>query len=164
MGLFLHQTTTRMSSKWLDGGCLWVFSYIKPQPLLRCCDRSCVVYGSFPTSNHNLSIWWTRGRCVVYGSFPTSNHNFAPLLKILPRGCLWVFSYIKPQPSDSCVGEAISCLWVFSYIKPQLGKHSVIVLYGCLWVFSYIKPQRHCLNVGDLGVVYGSFPTSNHNH
>ena len=87
MGLFLHQTTTSSISSSPRNGCLWVFSYIKPQPW-PCAHRSArrclwvfsyikpqlaavefrvvdVVYGSFPTSNHN----WFRGPCTPFKLF-----------------------------------------------------------------------------------------------
>ena len=97
MGLFLHQTTTIVFIVFIDFSCLWVFSYIKPQhggrpfTLSICClwvfsyikpqPVDCrargylVVYGSFPTSNHNRGRGRAYDYAVVYGSFPTSNHN-----------------------------------------------------------------------------------------
>ena len=53
MGLFLHQTTTLYNSLYSIMCCLWVFSYIKPQHLRAYIQKLSVVYGSFPTSNHN---------------------------------------------------------------------------------------------------------------
>ena len=53
MGLFLHQTTTVPILLRASTGCLWVFSYIKPQRSSAAPRRDAVVYGSFPTSNHN---------------------------------------------------------------------------------------------------------------
>ena len=53
MGLFLHQTTTCCRAGRLAGCCLWVFSYIKPQHGTTIVVAEEVVYGSFPTSNHN---------------------------------------------------------------------------------------------------------------
>ena len=79
MGLFLHQTTTGALREGAALRCLWVFSYIKPQLPFRRSLRLGVVYGSFPTSNHNCLTPRITELCVVYGSFPTSNHNRLPL-------------------------------------------------------------------------------------
>ena len=56
-------------------------------------------------------------------------------------GCLSLFSYIKPQPSGRCLCRCPGCLSLFSYIKPQLTR----------------------ISKNSIGVVYLSFPTSNHN-
>ena len=97
MGLFLHQTTTLRPQGREQPRCLWVFSYIKPQPVTASVFVGYVVYGSFPTSNHNRQS-------------PTERRSYC---------CLWVFSYIKPQLSSPRVKNSLRCLWVFSYIKPQ---------------------------------------------
>ncbi len=53
MSLFLHQTTTSGGVFDTVAGCICLFSYIKPQPLLMLKHLTSVVYVSFPTSNHN---------------------------------------------------------------------------------------------------------------
>ena len=141
MGLFLHQTTTLYVLALVIIGCLWVFSYIKPQQGVSYLFHLRVVYGSFPTSNHNIKVTDVSCLRVVYGSFPTSNHNRS---RIIAR---------------------ISSLFMGLFLH-QTTTRVTVSMYSrsCLWVFSYIKPQRNhrpgCLR----RVVYGSFPTSNHNY
>ena len=99
-----------------------------------------VVYGSFPTSNHNSNVIEYSCCRVVYGSFPTSNHN--KQLQYFDADKLFMGLFLHQtttRPTMLCANT--SCLWVFSYIKPQL----------C--------GERQQLE----HVVYGSFPTSNHN-
>ena len=122
------------------GGCLWVFSYIKPQlrGYLWWCRQG--VYGSFPTSNHNLRLSASVPLLGVYGSFPTSNHN----TKAGAFACFAVFMGLFLHQTTTVrrlCAVAEWCLWVFSYIKPQLCPSCLVSKAG----------------------VYGSFPTSNHN-
>ncbi len=138
--LFLHQTTTSLVGHRICQCCLPVFSYIKPQlPDVANAPRL-VVYQSFPTSNHNISddviIWGA----VVYQSFPTSNHNHR--VNTISNGLLFTSLFLHQTTTRLyLLIRSFCCLPVFSYIKPQL-------------VFA-----RLCL----IGVVYQSFPTSNHN-
>ena len=73
--LFLHQTTTLVSFARACSGCLSVYSYIKPQPLIKNYTFVNVVYLSIPTSNHNQEAGIIYDPLVVYLSIPTSNHN-----------------------------------------------------------------------------------------
>ena len=125
----------------LRDGCLWVFSYIKPQlNVVRLAERL-VVYGSFPTSNHN-GLPTLRFRLpVVYGSFPTSNHNVRYPYLAAYRLFMGLFLHQTTTYTDYWDARD-----------------------GCLWVFSYIKPQLNGRTVFPCKVVYGSFPTSNHNY
>ena len=141
MGLFLHQTTTkqgddvlRLRCLWVfsyikpqrvagrDGhgcGCLWVFSYIKPQRRWATFRTRAVVYGSFPTSNHNYIRVFHNKRQVVYGSFPTSNHNLHAAVQCTYQLFMGLFLH-QTTTHRSIWRSLICCLWVFSYIKPQL--------------------------------------------
>ena len=141
MGLFLHQTTTILLVNTFFRCCLWVFSYIKPQPLRDSGEEVLVVYGSFPTSNHNAVLLLLIVALLFMGLFL---HQTTTRLALLARRfrCLWVFSYIKPQLQILTQQQNICCLWVFSYIKPQPWGGRDDKGYGCLWVFSYIKPQH----------------------
>ena len=56
-------------------------------------------------------------------------------------GCLWSYSYIKPQLSCCPKSPKWGCLWSYSYIKPQLRPATDMVSRCCLWSYSYIKPQ-----------------------
>ena len=53
---FLHQTTTFCHIVMVLTGCISFVSYIKPQRSCRAQLLVCVVYLSFPTSNHNVSV------------------------------------------------------------------------------------------------------------
>ena len=83
------------------------------------------------------------------------NHNFC---------CISLYSYIKPQRVQHVPQLHGSCISLYSYIKPQ--QHDQIPLYDkrCISLYSYIKPQPcHCSQF--LGfVVYLYIPTSNHNY
>ena len=103
-------------------------------------DSCVVVYGSFPTSNHNSTINGKVRMEVVYGSFPTSNHNVLPT--VVANRLLFMGLFLHQTTTES-----------------QRHRH----INSCLWVFSYIKPQHKVGSLGQLCVVYGSFPTSNHN-
>ena len=162
MGLFLHQTTTMELSETVQLCCLWVFSYIKPQHPSGSGFLGCVVYGSFPTSNHNLSRLSVASLTVVYGSFPTSNHNFRVEVPYQLRLFMGLFLH-QTTTGGRAVPLCERCLWVFSYIKPQRPTVRCCALLSCLWVFSYIKPQLSVSSKVLCRVVYGSFPTSNHN-
>ena len=163
MGLFLHQTTTVRHIFRRPLGCLWVFSYIKPQPVEGGTRYVFVVYGSFPTSNHNGSLGCSSSTRVVYGSFPTSNHNHIGLRVVVAE--LFMGLFLHQTTTLLHLGKlSLSCLWVFSYIKPQPSRYVQTTAKGCLWVFSYIKPQLQGDRQGSSLVVYGSFPTSNHNY
>ena len=141
MGLFLHQTTTLISHNANILSCLWVFSYIKPQQLVCNLYPFLVVYGSFPASNHNYVVVVLAAELVVYGSFPTSNHNVGSKTIAAVKLFMGLFLH-QTTTRGGLLIMTTSCLWVFSYIKPQHG-HTVDCYHG---------------------VVYGSFPTSNHNH
>ena len=127
-------------------------------------SRQRVVYGSFPTSNHNTSELVIKLVMLFMGLFlhqTTTQSLIMSMVRMLFMGlflhqtttlrarypptrcCLWVFSYIKPQLSARISAAAIRCLWVFSYIKPQLTPFRFSSEECCLWVFSYIKPQLH---------------------
>ena len=103
-----------------------------------------------------------RRRSVVYGSFPTSNHNTVYSASNVAQ--LFMGLFLHQTTTCRCSGlNSCSCLWVFSYIKPQQGEATLTLKTSCLWVFSYIKPQQGWHRIGCINVVYGSFPTSNHN-
>ena len=99
-----------------------------------------VVYQSFPTSNHNAATSGSVRPSVVYQSFPTSNHNH----RIDPYNWTQLFT---------------------SLFLHQTTTKELRLYYdrGCLPVFSYIKPQLRFSCKVTTGVVYQSFPTSNHN-
>ena len=109
-----------------------------------------------------------------------------PLIKtIYENSCISFVSYIKPQLVDKCVDNQYSCISFVSYIKPQLSGDLRLRRYGCISFVSYIKPQldklaytfeKCCISFVSYikpqhsshgrcqkGVVYRSFPTSNHN-
>ena len=162
MGLFLHQTTTaRLEPRplscclWVfsyikpqplgvDGGlhrgCLWVFSYIKPQPGLvhLVFVLSCLWVFSYIKPQQRR--WVLRRKSVVYGSFPTSNHNRWDVA-VFGSGLFMGLFLHQTTTYQGCERYRLGCLWVFSYIKPQLSRLSLIPVMCCLWVFSYIKPQ-----------------------
>ena len=184
MGLFLHQTTTMYSAVTLLPCCLWVFSYIKPQLYRLCISASCRCLWVFSyikpqqRAQHiskALRCLWVfsyikpqqdradiEKEFVVYGSFPTSNHN-RQRLRLLQRR-LFMGLFLHQTTTLSMYRSANGrCLWVFSYIKPQRTHSCPFLSVSCLWVFSYIKPQLKTSQVYIRKVVYGSFPTSNHN-
>ena len=76
--------------------CILFFSYIKPQ-LLNVENRFfCVVYCSFPTSNHNMTTnyLFEISLYIVLFLHQTTTINVSLLLH---RCCILFFSYIKPQ-------------------------------------------------------------------
>ena len=104
----------------------------------------------------------TMQECVVYLSFPTSNHN------LLPDGfflsLLYIFRFLHQTTTKMDYLLSLPrCISFVSYIKPQLFR-------GCcnvhVVVYLSFPTSNHntlaFLNLSDV-VVYLSFPTSNHN-
>ena len=104
----------------------------------------------------------TMQECVVYLSFPTSNHN------LLPDGfflsLLYIFRFLHQTTTKMDYLLSLPrCISFVSYIKPQLFR-------GCcnvhVVVYLSFPTSNHNLRlryVVRLSVVYLSFPTSNHN-
>ena len=140
MGLFLHQTTTFSAPLTATMCCLWVFSYIKPQRSSSASTCSCVVYGSFPTSNHNLK---SRKSCTTPLFMGLFLHQTTTLWRLCGYpASLFMGLFLHQTTTNRC---------------------NISSRRGCLWVFSYIKPQHYRASGPKKSVVYGSFPTSNHN-
>ena len=116
---FLHQTTTPSTILLLINGCISFVSYIKPQLQHSNFTDIFVVYLSFPTSNHNYSIYRILRYIVVYLSFPTSNHN--ALLEEEIYCMLYIFRFLHQTTTMlSLIMQIRSCISFVSYIKPQL--------------------------------------------
>ena len=102
-----------------SAGCLWVFSYIKPQQ--NQCTILCTVgvYGSFPTSNHNIVREFIDICRVFMGLFL---HQTTTALMIFARSRRVFMGLFLHQTTTLCrkINGTSWCLWVFSYIKPQL--------------------------------------------
>ena len=115
---FLHQTTTTAKVALFLNSCLYLVSYIKPQPTWWLSLNARVVYILFPTSNHN----WHECRVYRVRLFiscflhQTTTIN---LIKLSCQSCLYLVSYIKPQPPEVTCACSTSCLYLVSYIKPQ---------------------------------------------
>ena len=116
---FLHQTTTRQSL--LNGRysclylvsyikpqlslvrragclrCLYLVSYIKPQLLRGAMTKSAVVYILFPTSNHNFLFLFCHNALLFISCF-LHQTTTEEMSRKLNNGCLYLVSYIKPQP------------------------------------------------------------------
>ena len=137
---FLHQTTTFCFCSTSYLCCISFVSYIKPQLWWIYFASDCVVYLSFPTSNHNQSCSASRISAVVYLSFPTSNHN-------------WI-------GKDVC----LNVLYIFRFLhQTTTCQRTATVQVGCISFVSYIKPQLIVNLIYSCCVEYLSFPTSNHN-
>ena len=77
---------------------------------------------------------------VVYLSFPTSNHNLR------------------------CKDNKLFVLYIFRFLHQTTTNLSVLYcMFCCISFVSYIKPQQLAYPCCKDGVVYLSFPTSNHN-
>ena len=138
--LFLHQTTTRLSSTRTWTRCLSVYSYIKPQLAKPHSQTKSGVYLSIPTSNHNQKVFLHSRLEVFICLFlhQTTTRAYESIYNALVFICLFlhqtttykfVFIYLY------------WCLSVYSYIKPQLQRHNDNKHIRCLSVYSYIKPQ-----------------------
>ena len=95
--LFLHQTTTNMSSSSIWVRCLSSCSYIKPQ--------------------HNTQTTIDGGSCLSSCSYIKPQQCY--ILFRNCTSCLSSCSYIKPQPFSYAPQHLPSCLSSCSYIKPQ---------------------------------------------
>ena len=96
MVFFLHQTTTKRVTATGSSCCLWSFSYIKPQPCADIALKQYVVYGLFPTSNHNHECTYSDRRALFMVFFLHQTTTY-PMRNRSAKCCLWSFSYIKPQ-------------------------------------------------------------------
>ena len=183
--IFLHQTTTysiylssvtscislysyikpqrRLTMFSVLRSCISLYSYIKPQRFTWRCCKFCVVYLYIPTSNHNLFIKFLLPMQLYIFIF-LHQTTTVRLLLMLPRCCISLYSYIKPQLSYvlftwmlCCISlysyikpqlyflillQSNSCISLYSYIKPQLVSHICSCACGCISLYSYIKPQR----------------------
>ena len=158
----LHQTTTCSSTSCSAYSCISFESYIKPQPWWLVVGSGGVVYLLNPTSNHNLTWWYTEWTEVVYLLNPTSNHNFVnvPLLQVT------VVYLLNPTSNHNLQlkGEHHCKLYIFWIL------HQTTTLLSssphparCISFESYIKPQLLvCISIF-VYVVYLLNPTSNHN-
>ena len=163
MVFFLHQTTTMLFRRFVFVGCLWSFSYIKPQPYAARGRRCLVVYGLFPTSNHNSHTREVGGGEVVYGLFPTSNHNCS--VTYSKSGLLFMVFFLHQTTTNIIQFWLSALLFMVFFLHQTTTWRGVFPLPSrCLWSFSYIKPQPPGIDGRRRLVVYGLFPTSNHNH
>ena len=78
-------------------------------------------------------------------------------------GCIFLSSYIKPQPHDPYRAYAVSCIFLSSYIKPQLFGPFRSPSSRCIFLSSYIKPQPVAPLAASERVVSSYHPTSNRN-
>ena len=169
MVFFLHQTTTTEIWSMREKGCLWSFSYIKPQLPSELMQTSRVVYGLFPTSNHNLGDLRWSCNAVVYGLFPTSNHNRSIDMiteslvvyglfptsnhnrqrDITERQLLFMVFFLHQTTTSLMISSStISLFMVFFLHQTTTQKQNALAPLSCLWSFSYIKPQLTSLRVG----------------
>ena len=121
--------------------CISFLSYIKPQRRTIAAARLCVVYHSFPTSNHNFAQDIYAVTHVVYHSFPTSNHNL--LHEVLIKNIVVYHSF---PTSNHNMTEPESKLGAL-YIIPFLHQTTTLATASncakcCISFLSYIKPQR----------------------
>ena len=141
---FLHQTTTYTLKTFLQVSCISFVSYIKPQP--RTCGRSrwqsCISFVSYikPQPKKYLKCC----RCVVYLSFPTSNHN--DMRCGVAQTVLYIFRFLHQTTTTSlAVNIVISCISFVSYIKPQHSDGVGGLRRCCISFVSYIKPQLQAI-------------------
>ena len=138
--LFLHQTTTFYLVSHVLEGCISFFSYIKPQLFSYLDFVTCVVYRSFPTSNHNYQkIYYDHYRLYIVLFL---HQNTTLLSNVLSDLALYIVLFLHQTTTSSSLCACSG---------------------SCISFFSYIKPQRILHNSNNVFVVYRSFPTSNHN-
>ena len=160
--LFLHQTTTFLSSMCLTIRCLSSCSYIKPQPCICLSIPVRVVYHLVPTSNHNDTLHRQMSIGVVYHLVPTSNHNAAVRLVEVSKV---VYHLVPTSNHNQCAtySEASELFIILFLHQTTTGKAEKSQRIGCLSSCSYIKPQPFSVLCVLLFVVYHLVPTSNHN-
>ena len=182
--IFLHQTTTFADYHNASWSCISLYSYIKPQLRIKPYRFMRVVYLYIPTSNHNLQI---AHLCIAqlyififlhqttthYRQSPSKKGCISlysyikpqppPKMAAAPRRCISLYSYIKPQPTCMLIKISSSCISLYSYIKPQHPNESFKIGYSCISLYSYIKPQLPSWLLRCHRVVYLYIPTSNHN-
>ena len=79
------------------------------------------------------------------------------------KGCISLFSYIKPQPSGICHVPSECCISLFSYIKPQPSVPPLATGYVVYLCFPTSNRNCQCNTMWQHCVVYLCFPTSNRN-
>ena len=97
--IILHQTATSLPLSPASFGCIFLSSYIKPQlsSIFLCTDT--VVSSYHPTSNRNFGNFaYLCGK--LYLLIILHQTATARLIKIMPKRCIFLSSYIKPQLCD----------------------------------------------------------------
>ena len=123
-------------------GCIFFYSYIKPQRQDADILQLAVVYSSIPTSNHNvqaiaMSILQLYILLFLHQTTTSGDYRF------LTFRCIFFYSYIKPQPEAEKQRNWQSCIFFYSYIKPQQDAVYLHYRLRCIFFYSYIKPQRY---------------------
>ena len=162
MVFFLHQTTTWRLSGRTKPSCLWSFSYIKPQPNCVLDEDRLVVYGLFPTSNHNLGEL-PLPKILLFMVFFL--HQTTTIMELnLTDVRLFMVFFLHQTTTTLCGGNVTGSLFMVFFLH-QTTTTSLPVHHGarlfmvfflhqtttrcrkrcrticCLWSFSYIKPQ-----------------------
>ena len=142
--------------------CISFVSYIKPQLGVRVLRRlyGCISFVSY--IKPQPAGCSTRPWCVVYLSFPTSNHNRKMQAEI--NKLLYIFRFLHQTTTEAIDMKDANGLYIFRFLHQTTT--SLICLYiciGCISFVSYIKPQPVSNILCNFAVVYLSFPTSNHN-
>ena len=163
MSLFLHQTTTIVYEVWVLSGCICLYSYIKPQPVLRLpfAPLGCICLYSYIKPQRNpkrlsdipscICLYsyikpQRRGfvralKTVVYVSIPTSNHN-----QMVEQQIKDIVVYVSIPTSNHNLGRGFVRALKVVYVSIPTSNHN----YTLLWDYTFL-------------VVYVSIPTSNHN-
>ena len=116
--LFLHQTTTLRGEAYLEQGCISYYSYIKPQPGMLLPISCTVVYRTIPTSNHNYT-------CVLDALFLLYIVLFLHQTTTTRRwehtnATLYIVLFLHQTTTLVLVDDSPDgCISYYSYIKPQ---------------------------------------------
>ena len=159
---FLHQTTTICwLCSWVKG-CISFVSYIKPQQFVLRSHSTCVVYLSFPTSNHNLSCHISEHVTLYIFRFL---HQTTTTYRIILQVCqLYIFRFLHQTTTCNGLWQCKSVLYIFRFLHQTTTYCRMASSCRCCISFvSYIKPQQKWIICFLCHVVYLSFPTSNHN-
>ena len=143
-------------------GCISFVSYIKPQLTVTKKEpsSSCISFVSYIKPQRRRIQ--QHHHWVVYLSFPTSNHNSS--LFGLEDNKLYIFRFLhQTTTQQGGMKRSVCCISFVSYIKPQL--YVCHVQTQKVVYLSFPTSNHNAYQHYDKSrkVVYLSFPTSNHN-
>ena len=123
-----------------SSSCISFVSYIKPQRRRIQQHHHWVVYLSFPTSNHNSSLFGLEDNKLYIFRF--LHQTTTLLLQGLAPFLLYIFLFLHQTTTATSTHSTDITLYIFRFLhQTTTNQKQMIMLCRCISFVSYIKPQ-----------------------